>query len=99
MKYLAIIIFITVSLNVRAETLITEFPCGETAKITQFLKERYNEEPIVIGRADDIANSLMSLWVNKISGSWTLISTKEELTCVIGTGKDLKVITSNSKPI
>lgn len=94
MKYLPLMILISLSINVKAETLSTEFPCGETKKITEFLKERYNEAPIILGKTDDVAKSLMSLWVNKNSGSWTLLATKEELTCIIGTGTDLKVITT-----
>jgi hexokinase len=67
-------------------------PCGDTKVITEQLRERFKEIPIIMGIADDGAKSLMSLWTNVDNGSWTLVATKDELSCIIGTGKSLKVI-------
>lgn len=44
------------------------------------------------GKADDDAGSTMSVWMNPIDNDWTIIATKDELSCVVGTGTDLKLI-------
>jgi len=75
-----------------AETITSTMPCGETKNITETLRERFKEIPIIVGIADDGVKSLMSLWTNISTGSWTLVATKNELSCIIGTGTNLKVI-------
>jgi hypothetical protein len=67
-------------------------PCGETKVITEKLRERFKEIPIIIGIADDGVKSLMSLWTNLDNGSWTLVATKDDLSCIIGTGKSLRIV-------
>ena len=34
----------------------------------------------------------MSVWLNPIDNNWTIIATKKELSCVVGTGTDMKII-------
>lgn len=99
MKYVLSFVLILICLTCNAESVITELPCGDTKQIITFLKERYNETPIVIGLTQDQANSTMSLWANKILGTWTLIATKNDITCIVGTGTDLKIVPNNEKNI
>ena len=46
----------------------------------------------MMGKADDEANSTMSIWMNVTDKHWTIIATKNELSCIVGTGTDLKSI-------
>jgi len=99
MKYLLLPILFFATTICLAETITSEFPCGETKKVTDYLKERYNEAPIMLGRADDTAHSLMSLWVNKTTGTWTILATLDELTCIIGTGTNLNILVPKGKAV
>jgi FKBP-type peptidyl-prolyl cis-trans isomerase len=47
-----------------------------------------------IDNANDQAGTIMILWMNPASMSWTITATKNETTCVIGTGEQLKFIKS-----
>lgn len=74
------------------DTVKTEFPCYNTTELFKSLREQFKELPLLTGKADDDANSTMSLWMNPIDNDWTIIATKKELSCVIGTGTDMKLI-------
>jgi hypothetical protein len=73
-------------------TIKTEFPCYNTQELFKSLKEKYKELPLLTGKADDEANSTMSLWLNPFDNNWTIIATKKDLSCVVGTGTDMKII-------
>lgn len=44
------------------------------------------------GRASDFANSIVSIWMNPSDGNWTIITTKKDITCVVGMGTDMKIV-------
>jgi hypothetical protein len=66
--------------------------CDDTSIIFNTLKKDYKEIPFVLGKTSDIANTVMSLWVNPASKTWTILSTKNDITCVIGVGDKLELI-------
>ena len=74
------------------QTIKTELPCFNTTELFKTLRETYKELPIAIGKADDEANLIMSLWLNPVDNNWTIIATKEELSCVVGSGTNMKLI-------
>lgn len=74
------------------DTVKTEFPCYNTTELFKSLREKFKELPLLTGKADDDANSTMSVWLNPIDNDWTIIATKKDLSCVIGTGTDMKLI-------
>jgi NAD(P)H-dependent FMN reductase len=74
------------------ETVKTELPCYNTTELFKSLREKFKELPLLTGKTDDDANSTMSLWLNPIHNDWTIIATKKDLSCVIGTGTDMKII-------
>ena len=74
------------------QTIKTELPCYNTTELFKTLRENYKELPLLTGKADDEANSTMSLWLNPVDNDWTIIATKKELSCVVGTGTDMKII-------
>ena len=80
------------------ESLVTEeianieIPCYNSKVLFDTLKKDYKESPILIGKADDVAKSTMTLWVNPVEDNWTIVATKGDLSCVIGTGTHFKIM-------
>ena len=77
---------------VSEEIVTVQMPCYNTKVLFDALKKNYKESPILIGKADDIAKSTMSLWINSLENSWTIVATKGDLSCVVGTGTHFKVM-------
>lgn len=73
-------------------TVKIELPCYNTTELFKSLREKFKELPLLTGKADDEANSTMSLWMNPIDNDWTIIATKKDISCVVGTGTDMKLI-------
>jgi len=71
-------------------------PCFETKTLFKSLRETYRESPIIMGKADDGAKSTMSLWMHPVDNTWTIVSTKEKLSCVVGVGTDFKLVTQKT---
>jgi hypothetical protein len=78
--------------NISEEIVNFEAPCYNTKILLNTLKNHYKEAPIVVGKANDIAESTMTLWVNPLNDSWTIVATKKDLSCVIGTGTHFKIM-------
>jgi hypothetical protein len=78
--------------NVSEEIVNFEAPCYNTKVLLNELKNTYKETPIVVGKANDVAESTMTLWVNPLNDSWTIVATKKDLSCVIGTGTHFKIM-------
>ena len=74
------------------DTVKIDLPCYNTTELFKSLREKFKELPLLTGKADDDANSTMSVWMNPIDNDWTIIATKKDLSCVIGTGTDMKLI-------
>ena len=74
------------------EEVDTKIICSKTDSIINELRKEYNESPLVFGEANDFAGSTMSLWVSKSGKTWTIIATKKDTSCVIGTGFNLQVV-------
>ena len=66
--------------------------CDSTKQIIETLKTKYQEIPVIVGKADDEAGSVMTLWTNPANDSWSIVATKDDTSCIIGVGKQLKVI-------
>jgi hypothetical protein len=96
LNYLLLIIFLGIS-NISysqeiKEAISVDMPCYTTKDLFKTLREKYKELPLLTGKADDEANSTMSIWLNPIDNYWTIIATKKDLSCVVGTGTDMKII-------
>ena len=96
MKYLLLAVSLgitNISYSQKLEqTIKTELPCYDTTELFKSLREKFKELPLLTGKTDDEANSTMSLWLNPVDNNWTIIATKKELSCVVGTGTDMKII-------
>ena len=74
------------------EVVSSEMVCDETKVIVRMLRENFKEIPVITGKADDIAGSVMTIWTNPITDTWTIVATKDDYSCVIGVGSKFKVI-------
>ena len=99
MKTIIILLMaLSASLTCAEESVVSEeivniqLPCYNTKVLFDTLKKNYKESPILIGKADDVAKSTMTLWVNPIDDNWTIVATKGDLSCVVGTGTHFKVM-------
>ena len=77
---------------VSEEIVNIEMPCYNTTVLFDTLKKNYKESPILVGKADDVAKSTMSLWVNTSDNYWSIVATKGDLSCVVGTGTHFKIM-------
>ena len=73
------------------DVVTTELACYNTQELFKTLKEKYKEIPILTGKADDEAKSTMSVWLNSVDNSWTIVATKKDISCVVGLGTDMKL--------
>ena len=69
-----------------------ELPCYDTQEIFKALREKFKEMPLMAGKAGDFANSTVSVWMNPVDSTWTIVATKNDTTCVVGTGTDMKIV-------
>lgn len=84
--------FIVPRVSNSMETVPTEAYCTSTKTLVSSLSEKYKERPFILGKTGDQAGSIMSLWINPTSKSWTIVATKDDISCVIGVGEDFKII-------
>ena len=79
--------------GVEPKDIVTyEAACYNTKTLFETLKKTHKETPIIVGKADDVAKSTMSIWLQATENNWTIVATKGELSCIIGTGTDFKLI-------
>jgi hypothetical protein len=74
------------------EIVTYEAMCYDTKILFNGLKITHKEYPILAGKADDVAQSTMSLWIHPRENNWTIVATKGNLSCVIGSGTDFKLM-------
>lgn len=75
-----------------ADELTTTLYCYDTDKLFKELRTEYQEMPLIMGEASDVAESTMSVWVSKNGQTWTIVATKGKLSCIVGAGKNLRII-------
>jgi len=66
--------------------------CDTTKQIVETLKTQYNEIPVITGKVDDVAGSILTIWTNPATDSWSIVATKDDTSCIIGVGQNLKVV-------
>ena len=76
----------------RKETISISIPCYDTKELFASLRTMYMEIPIVYGKTDDIAQSTFSMWANNKEKTFTLVATIDDLSCVVGSGRELKPV-------
>lgn len=80
------------------EVVSYEAACYDTETLFTGLKITHKETPIIVGNADDVAGSTMSLWLQATKNNWTIVATKGNLSCVIGSGTGFTLLQSKKRP-
>jgi hypothetical protein len=101
MKSLPALLLLTSTCVFGGEISSADMYCDDTKTIVKTLREDYKEAPIIIGKASDMAGSVMTLWINPETKSWSIIATKDNTSCIIGVGEKFDVLVQDkkSKPI
>lgn len=92
MKILTLSIALFAGTSLAGELIQRDMYCDDTKTITKELRDKYNEIPVVIGKVDDVAGSLMTIWMNPSNETWTIVATKGDFSCIVGSGEKLTVI-------
>lgn len=79
------------------ERVSTDMYCDDSKSIVKSLREDYKEAPIIIGKASDEAGSIMTLWLNPQTKSWSIVATKDNTSCIIGVGENFDVLSYGNK--
>jgi hypothetical protein len=64
--------------------------CFPVKVLMKDLKDKYGEEPMVMGTTSNMSDVAMALYLNKETGSYTIIEFDREAACVISIGKDVR---------
>lgn len=67
--------------------------CGDTEYVIESLQNQFEEVMIATGVTHDSVNSITSIWFNQKTGTFTMLQTNNEITCVISTGQNFTVDT------
>jgi len=88
-----VILVYLLALNAFAGEVVTrDMYCADTKLIVKDLRDKYKEMPVITGKTDDEAQSLMTIWMNPVDETWTIVATNKDYSCIIGVGQQLKVI-------
>lgn len=74
------------------EMVATEMYCSTTKELIKDIKEKYKESLVVVGKTSDEAQSIMTIWVNSETKSWSIIATKGEYSCLVGAGEKFNML-------
>jgi len=90
-KFVPLLAFVMVT-SQAGELISRDMLCDDTSVIIKELKTKYKEIPVITGLVSDEAGSLLSIWTNPETDSWTIVATKGNDSCIIGIGEKFKVI-------
>ena len=79
------------------EVVSVDITCYDTDTLLKTLSETYREYPMIMGITNDRAISTMSVWANPIDKSWTIVATKSNISCIIGTGTEFDLVPYKKK--
>jgi hypothetical protein len=83
MKYLIPLLLISTSALAQQQP----GPCASKEKTHELLTKQYGEKPFV--EMKDNFGRQFVMYVNPNSGTWTVIVTKDDMSCGVSAGKDL----------
>lgn len=82
MKYLISLLLISTSAFAQQQTS----PCDTKEKTHELLTKQYGERPFI--EMKDNFDRQFVMYVNPNTGTWTVIATKDDLSCAVSAGKD-----------
>jgi hypothetical protein len=68
-----------------------KIPCGDTKTMFSQLRTEHGEEPFIYGKEFVYPTDAMSIWVNPKNLSWSILLTRGNKTCLIGTGTNFTI--------
>jgi len=96
MKHLTILLLSLTLLTAQAkspeEVVSVDITCYDSETLFKTLKETYYEYPIAVGLTNDKAKSAMTIWVSPRNKSWTIVATKQSVSCIIGAGTEFELV-------
>ena len=69
-----------------------DLSCYDSNELFKTLREKYKEIPLLTGIAGDAAKSAVSIWMNPVDTNWTIVATKNDLSCIVGIGDNMKLV-------
>jgi hypothetical protein len=103
MRYIIFLLLSITLLTARAksseEVVNVKIACYHTDMLLEKLRGTYKEYPMIMGITNDKASSTMSVWINSLTKTWTIVATKETVSCVIGSGTDLELVPYKKEPM
>lgn len=99
-KIIAFILAIVPIMTMASEWTEREKPviCGPFREIVETLmKDKYRELPLWIGKSSQ-DTSQFSLFVNEITGAWTLVQYGRATGCILGVGESSDIVNGNFLP-
>lgn len=99
MKKWLLLIGLYANISIAGEMIPMQILCEDSKIVIEELRDKYHEIPVIMGQTNDIAGTLMTLWTNPINNSWTIVATKDDISCIVGTGENLRVIDYKKKKI
>lgn len=91
-KYICIAL-LAISTSVAAQQPIKankNVVCFPGTKLFDDLKDKYGEEPMVMGVEGTMKDVGMALFINKDTGSYTVVEFDSEAACIISIGKNVR---------
>ena len=74
------------------DSIEIDLPCYDSTALFKTLREKYKEIPLITGIAGDAAKSAVSIWMNPVDATWTIVATKNDLSCIVGIGDNMKLV-------
>ena len=65
--------------------------CGDTNEIMNQLKNKFDEVIFAMGITNDSVNSITSIWTSSKTGSFTILQTHRDISCIVSTGNSLEI--------
>jgi hypothetical protein len=72
--------------------------CDSTEKVMTALRDQFKEIPIMVGKSV-IKQSYTSIWGNPDTKTFSVVTTKGDITCVLDVGTDLEVVINSDKSV
>lgn len=93
MKSIAILSSILFASSVFAQP---QSNCGKTEEVIKYLQEDFKEELVMVSINEDTPDHIVSLWMNKRSGTATIVksSQKEGRSCMVESMLNAKLVSN-----
>ena len=92
-KILVAVIALTMSLLANADQPVIsskKIVCFPLKQLLKDIKQKYGEEPMILGLTEYTTDIGMGVYVNRETGSYTVIEFDDEAGCIISVGRNIK---------